>query len=150
MKDKNIIKRGKVVELVPKQPYNGYQVRYGLSYGKRSLANVRVYANDGAKSFTYFNDGISAIKETDNGTYIYVNNGELKQNDVEDTLLVIIPYAQQLVTCVEKIHKISHREAVLFMHEGDTVELSQSLKVKRSVYTVVRNGKKLFLVKTKE
>ena len=151
MKENNSIKRGKVVELVPKQPSNGYLVRYGLSYGKRSLVHINVRANDGAKSFTYFNDGISAIKKPANGiTYVYVNNGDLKHNDVEDTLLVIVPFAQQLVTAAEKIDQMSQHEAVIFMHEGDTLELSQSPKGKRSIYTAVRDGKKLFLVSTRE
>ena len=147
MKDKNIIKRGKVVELVPKQPSNGFMVRYGIPLGRRTLVNIQVRANNGANDFTYFNDGISSIKNNGDGTVtICINNGELKKTDVEDTLIVIISYAAQLATSCEKIDKMFQHEAVVFMHEGDSVELSQSPKGKKYVYTVMRNKNQLFLV----
>lgn len=147
MKDTRTIKKGKVVELVPKQLCNGYVVKYGLPLGKRALGKIRVYANDFSKSFNSFNNGISSVREYDGCVKICINNGETKATETEDTLIVIIPYARQLVTTSENIYNKTHGEAVLFMHVGDRVELSQSTKGKRYAYIVSQNKNKLFLIK---
>lgn len=147
MKNKKTIKNGKIAELVPKQSSNGFVVQYGLPFGKRSLTSIRVYANDTLGSFTYFNNGVSSIKDTREYIGIHINNGSTRDTDVEDTLIVIIPRVGQLATASEKIYAKSHGEAVLFMHVGDTVELSQCNKGKCYSYVVRQNKNKLFLVK---
>lgn len=147
MMNKGSIRCGKVVELLPKQSSGGYVARYGIQFGKRVLSSIKIYANEKTRSFTYFNNGISTIKDVAGCTSIRINNGEPKANEVEDTLIVILPCAQYLSTTAERIDKKSFGEAVVFMHVGDTVELAQTPKGKTFAYTVVQNKNKLFLVK---
>ncbi len=150
MKDSKLIKLGKVVELLPKQSNSGFMMRYGLPFGKRSLTSISVSANDKAKSFIYFNQGMSSIKLNRSSVSININNGEYKPGNVEDTLLLIVSGAKQLVTTAETIYKKEVSEAVVFMHFGDTIQLSQSSHGKCSEYKIVKNNNKLFLVLNRE
>lgn len=146
---------GKVVQLLGIPLENGFEVIYGidgidfkhgvryeLSFGDITFGNIN---SDITKTYIY---GGHLVKEKADGfKEVLIFNGELSEEDNEEYLLVIIPYATQLKTEAKKIAGRYPHEAILEMHAGDTVEVSKSANGSRDIYMAVQAENEMFLIK---
>jgi len=66
--------------------------------------------------------------------------------DIEDYLLVIIPYASDIKTTAVKIAGKYPTEAILEMHAGDTIKVCYA-GVNYGTYMAVQAGNEMFLIK---
>ena len=141
---------GKLVQLRGKKAEAGYEVvygidksidgRYGLTFGSISFGSEN-------ETTTYIYGGYIIEDKTDGYKNVLIFNGELESSDKEKYLLVVIPYAAQLKTNSKKIAGRYYYEAILEMHNGDTVEVSKNSVGKRDVYMAVQAGNEMFLIK---
>ena len=148
MANRRPINFGKIVRILGVPLEDDLDIVYGLDTPHYQLDFAHICMPLGGNM--YFKAEPHISKTSDGRKEIYLFGSEcrtLEQKDIEDTLLVIIPYANQLCTSAEKIAGRYPTEAVLLLHAGDTVELSKSAKGKRTVYMAVQAGNELFLVK---
>ncbi len=141
---------GKVVQLKGKEAQAGYEVVYGIDkpiVGRYSLAFGNISFGNTCVTTTYIYGGHTIEEKTDGYKDILIFNGELDSGDTEEYLLVIIPYASQLKTDSKRIAGRYYYEAILEMHNGDTVEVSKNSVGKREVYMAVQTGNEMFLIK---
>ena len=149
MVDTKDIKIGKVIQLIPHHN-GGFNIELGIRGRQKSLMRLQVRTSNWTDSLYHFNGGVHIHRD---GTgYIIVNvinATQHRETDVEDTLLVIVDFARNLVTSAKLIDEKlnSHGEAVLFMREGDTVELCHLHKDTHSAYVAIRCGNELRIVK---
>lgn len=146
---------GKVVQLLGVPLEDGFEMVYGidgvdfkhsvrhdLSFGEVTFGNMNP---DVTKTYIY---GGHLVKEKADGfKEVLIFNGELSEEDNEEYLLVIIPYAAQLKTEAKKIAGRYPHEAILEMYAGDTVEVSKSSNGSRDIYMAVQAGNEMFLIK---
>lgn len=144
---------GKVVQLLGKKN-DGFKVVYGiddnivenrylLNFGEIVLGNNKPNA-----TATYIYGGHLVEEQEDGYKKVVIFNKELPKDAIEEYLLVVIPYAGQLVTLGGK--RIAGRyyyEAILEMHKGDIVEVSKSFSGEREIYIAVQAGNEMFLIK---
>ena len=145
MNNNNINKFGKVVRILGLPLDESFEVLYGLETTRYDLGFASICRLKGQNPIYFKRAYIDA--KNDKKKEINIFDAQLDEDDVEDTLLVIIPYAGQLVSSAEKIAGRYPTEAVLVMHAGDTVEVSKSYSGRRTVYMAVQVGNELFLVK---
>lgn len=144
---------GKIVQLRGKEAQAGYEVvygikdcitlnRYSLSFGEIVLGN-----NIPNGTATYIHGGHIAKEYGEGYQKVMIFNGVLPKDGIEEYLLVIIPYASQLKTDSKRVAGRYYYEAILEMHNGDTVEVSKNSAGKREVYMAVQAGNEMFLIK---
>lgn len=141
---------GKIVQLRGRKAQAGYEVVYGIDSsidGRYGLAFGNISFGDVSATTTYIYGGHTIEEKSDGYKNILIFNGELESNDIEEYLLVIIPYASQLKTSAKRIAGRYYYEAILEMHNGDTVEVSKNSVGKREVYMAVQAGNEIFLIK---
>lgn len=141
---------GKIAQLRGKEAQAGYEVVYGIDNpiaGRYSLAFGSISFGNMYATTTYIYGGHIVEEKSDGYKDILIFNGELTSSDTEEYLLVIIPYASQLKTDSKKIAGRYYHEAILEMHNGDTVEVSKNSFGKREVYMAVQAGNEVFLIK---
>ena len=139
------IKFGKVVRILGLPLSDGFELLYGLETNRYELGFASICRLKGGDP-TYFKRVYIDVKE-DKRKEINIFDAQLEDEDVEDTLLVIIPHAVQLISSAKRLAGRYPTEAILAMHVGDTVELSKNCTGRRTVYMVVQAGNELFLVK---
>lgn len=146
---------GKVVQLLQVPLEDGFETVYGissvdfkhsdryeLSFGEIVFGNINPNIT---KTYIY---GGHLVKEKNDGfKEVLIFNGELSKEDKEEYLLVIIPYAAQLKSKAKKIAGRYSYEAILEMHVGDTLEVSNSSTGSRDIYMAVQAGNEMFLLK---
>ena len=141
---------GRIARLYGKPLEDGFEIEYGLennkgNYYNFSFAEISFGNINPCVSKTYICGGYT-VKEKKFGIKEFVIfNGDLKANENETMLFVIIPYATRIVSNSKKIAGIYSTEAILEMHEGDIVELSKGVGFE--TYMAVRAGNELLLVK---
>ncbi len=150
---------GKIVRLEGISGKSGFEVLYGFDdmpttrhipvkefstfLGSISFGNLNPDV-----SRTYIKGGHIITDRKDGFKDILIFNDNLSKEDNENYLLVIIPYATQLISTSKKLAGRYYSEAVLEMYPGDTVTVSKSLaKEDREVFMVVQAGNELFLIK---
>lgn len=119
-----------------------FSIFYPITFPNLSFANL-----DPKVSKTYIKGDYIITDKPDGFKDILIFNSDLSQDDKEDYLLVIIPYAAQLHSTSKKVAGRYFQEAVLEMRPGDTVEVSKSFTGNREVFMVVQAGNELFLIK---
>lgn len=146
---------GKIVQLLGVPARNEFKVVYGIG-GVDFKHSVRHQLNFGEVTFgnmnpdvskTYIYGGHLVNEKADGFKEVMIFNGELSEEDNEEYLLVIIPYAFQLKTNAKKIAGRYPNEAILEMYAGNTVEVSKSSNGKRDIYMAVKAGNEMFLIK---
>lgn len=116
--------------------------RYHLNFGTISFANLNP-----ATSKTYIYGGHIVTEKGDGFKDVLIFNGNLSENNNEEYLLVVIPYAAQITTSGKKIAGRYYNEAILEMFPGDTVKIKHSIHSKSVVYMAVQAGNEMFLIK---
>lgn len=146
---------GKVVQLLGNPLEDGFQMVYGFD-GVNFKHNVRHVLRFGEVTFgnmnpdvtkTYIYGGHLIKEKADGFKEVLIFNDELSEEDNEEYLLVIIPYAAQLKTEAKRIAGRYYYEAILEMYAGDTVEVSRSSNGSRDIYMAVKAGNEMFLIK---
>ena len=150
---------GKLVRLEGIPGKDGFEVLYGFDdlpatrhipvkefstfLGSISFANL-----DSNVSRTYIKGGHVIADRKDGFKDILIFNNNLSKEDKEDYLLVIIPYATQLISTSKKLAGRYYSEVVLEMYPGDTVTVAKSfIHENPEVFMVVSAGNELFLIK---
>lgn len=139
------IKLGKVVRILGLPLDDSFELLYGLEASQYELNFASVCRLKGQNPI-YFKK-VYIDKKEDMKKEISIFDIQPDEVSIEDTLLVIIPYAGQLVSSAEKIAGRYPTEGIFVMHAGDTVEVSKSCWGHRIVYMAVQAGNELFLVK---
>lgn len=147
---------GKIVQLLGIPLKEGFEVLYGaefdiyrnlrLDFAIISISNAPPIES---RHYTYIHGGALIQKEYDGYKELLIwrkKEEEIKEEDVEDHLLVIIPYSATIETTAKRIAGRNPTEAVLEMHAGDTVRVNKIGAVPE-VYMAVQAGNELFLVK---
>ncbi len=146
---------GKVVQLLGVPAENRFEVSYGID-GVDFKHGIRHYLSFGEVTFgnmdpdvtkTYIYGGHLVNEKADGFKEVLIFNGELSEENKEEYLLVIIPFATQLKTDAKKIAGRYPYEAILEMYAGDTVEVSKSSTGSRDIYMAVQAGNEMFLIK---
>lgn len=141
---------GKMALLRPKDySTKGFEVVYEIG-DSRNLDFAEIILSDTTPNATttYIYGGHIVKEQGDGYKQITVFNGKLPKDAVEEYILLIVPYAGQLVAPTSK--RIAGRycyEAIFEMHEGDKIEISKSHIGKREIYIVVKAENELFLIK---
>lgn len=146
---------GKMVQVLPNPIEGGFRAVYGIDNveSKHQLRNA-LRLTFGNISFnnmspnvtkTYICGGYTVKKTAKNFKEILIFNGDLSQEDNEEFLFVIIPYANKIKTKSKKIAGKYPQEAILEMHEGDTLELSKNGK--KDIFMAVKAGNEIFLIR---
>lgn len=145
---------GKIIQLVGGVASNDFEVVKGIEANQLNanrylltFCEIILGTNEPNITTTYIYGGHIVRNKEDNHKEILVFNGELHKEDKEEYLLVIIPFANQLVTNAKRIAGRYFYEAVLEMRNGDTVEVSKSLEGERTVYMAAQIGNEMFLIK---
>lgn len=152
---------GKIVRLEGIPGKSGFEVLYGfddiptarhipVKEFSTFLVSISFGNLDPDVSRTYIKGGHVITDRKDGFKDILIFNNNLSKEDNEDYLLVIIPYASQLISTSKKLagRYYYYSEAVLEMYPGDTVTVSKSFaKEDREVFMVVQAGNELFLIK---
>ena len=144
-----MFKFGKIVRLIGIPCEENFETLYGLipnGHGKY-VFNMATLSVNPKLSHKYINGGIIVESKQDGFKDITICNGDLRKEDVEQILLVIIPYSAQIVTTATKVAGRYPTEAILSMKSGDTVEVSKSVSSKKIIYMAVKAGNEMFLVK---
>lgn len=144
-----MFKFGKVVRLLGIPCEENFEILYGFvpnGHGKYVL-NMATISINPKFSHKYINGGIIVESKKDGFKDITICNGDLRKNDIEQALLVIIPHSTQIVTTAAKVAGRYPTEAILCMKSGDIVEVSKSTAGRKTVYMAVKAGNELFLVK---
>ena len=145
---KNIF--GRIVRLHGKPLEDGFEVEYGLDYKQGnyhdfSFAEIFFGNVNPSVSKTYICGGYMVKEKRDGYKEIIIFNGDLKADENENMLFVIIPYATRILSEAKKVAGRYSTEAILEMHEGDTVEVSKGVGFE--TYMAVKAGNELLLVK---
>lgn len=145
---KNIF--GRIARLLGKPLEEGFEVEYGIDYKQGnyhdfSFAEISFGNIDSSVSKTYICGGYMVKEKRDGFKEIVIFNGDLRADENENMLLVIIPYATRIVSESKRVAGRYPTEAILEMHEGDTVEVSKGLGFE--TYMAVKAGNELLLVK---
>ena len=149
---------GKIVQLRGIPLENGFEVIYGadfnidreiqLDFAKVIITSAPVLQ---AANYTYICGGFFAKPKKDGFKDIIIGRipeEDIKEDDVEKYLFVIIPYSSKINSTARKLAGRYLTEAILEMHAGDTVEVSKPGGVPET-YMVVQAGNELFLIKKK-
>lgn len=127
----------------------GFEVVYGIGNNRHlDFAEIVLADTTPNATKTYIYGGHIVEEKCDGYKKVLVFNKELPKDAVEEYILLIVPYAQQLVE--NKSTRIAGRyyyEAIYELHEGDIIEVSRYYKEKKEKYMVVRAGNELFLIK---
>lgn len=144
-----MFKFGKIVRLLGIPCEENFEIVYGLvpnGCGKYVFYMATLSINP-KLSHKYINGGIIVESKKYGFKDITICNGELREGDSEQILLVIIPYSAQIVTSATQVAGRYPTEAILCMKDGDFVEVSKSVSSKKIIYMAVKAGNELFLVK---
>lgn len=144
---------GKIVQLIGSKVDSSFKVIYGiedysianrylLSFGEILLGNTATNATT-----TYIYGGHLVKEQADGYKQVIIFNEELPKDAIEEYLLLVIPYASQLVTKTKRVAGRYYYEGIFEMKEGDIVEVSKDFAGKRQIYMVVKAGNELFLIK---
>lgn len=141
---------GRIVRLLGKPLEEGFEVKYGIDYKQGnyhdfSFAEISFRNINSNVSKTYIYGGYMVKEKGDGFKEIVIFNGDLRADENENMLLVIIPYATKIVSESKRVAGRYPTEAILEMHEGDTVEVSKGLGFE--TYMAVKAGNELLLVK---
>lgn len=151
---------GKIVQLRGVKLEDRFEVEYGIDFtmfrvvdlGFVRLTIIGVRPETDQNHFTYiwgrytiedYGDGYKGIlllgvDEEENDIY---------KNGTEDSLFVIIPYAEVIETTADKISGRYPTEAILEMHAGDIVKVSKGTNAITETYMAVQAGNEMFLIK---
>lgn len=152
-----MLDNGKLVHLIGSPVENGFRAVYGINnvefnylISHSSIMNSGnvVFANSNPRATkTYINGGYVVKKNANGFKEILIFNGELEKDAEEEFLLVVIPHAGKIKTKSKKIAGKYPYEAILVMHEGDTLQISKSSSSKVEVFIAVKAGNEMFLIK---
>lgn len=144
----------KIVELRGIPLENGYEIIYGADFDKEDKVDFgfsKLFLGTGYlkpihETYVY---GHMLIKEKDLFKDFLLNNTEnlIGSDEIEEQLLVIIPYSTIIETTGKKIAGRYPTEAILEMRSGDIVKVSKCSNIEAETYMVVQGGNELFLVK---
>ncbi len=145
---------GKIVQLRGVPLEDGFKVEYGidahsdgtinLKFAKLMSITTDLDVDVQHLTYTY---GQNIKDEADGFKDILIHNFNVHKNDVEEYLLVIIPYSASIETTARKIAGRQFHEAILEMHSGDTVKVTKGDDSIQEVYMAVQAGNEMFLVK---
>ena len=148
---------GKIVQLLGIPMGDGFRVVEGVDFCKLGTADLR-FANLTLMHNPHKNDykviycwEFHLDKQHDGFKDFSVNNlalkdGMPKERDIEERLLVIIPWSSKINTTCQKIAGRYPEEAILEMKAGDTVTVNKA-GAEAETYMAVQAGNELFLVK---
>ena len=144
----------KIVELRSIPLKNGYEIIYGADFDQEDKVDFgfsKLFLGTGYMKPVHetYAHGHMLMKEKDLFKDFLLNNteNEIDPNEIEEQLLVIIPYSTIIETTSKKIAGRFPTEAILEMRSGDTVKVSKGSKKESETYMVVQAGNELFLVK---
>jgi len=145
---------GKIVQLRGIELEDSFEVEYGIDfeYGCKVdfiFANIAIAGVDPKPAHHTYVWGYM-IKSVQDGfkelVIQYAKEDMYNENDVEEYLFVVIPYASRIETTSKKIAGRYSTEAILEMHAGDIVKVNRG-GCDPETYMVVQAGNELFLVR---
>lgn len=144
---------GKIVQLLGVPMEDGFRVKEGINFCKYGIADVLfakfILGNNPLKNdykVTHCWE-FTVEKEDDGFKEILVNNLiEPEEKDIEERLLVIIPYFTNFKTNCKKIAGRYPEEGIIEMKVGDTVTVNKGGAMPET-YMAIQAGNEMFLVK---
>lgn len=147
---------GKITELSGISSPDGFEVIYGIDVyedGRRDLGFVslemggEVFSN---RTHVTYIIGY-CLDDSEQESFKKYHIGICEENQIpeeisEEYLFVIIQYSSGIETTCKRLAGRNPTEAILKMHEGDTVKVSKAGGISET-YMVVKAGNELFLVK---
>lgn len=148
---------GKIVQLLGVPLKNGFEVVEGVDFCRYGTADLGFATLKSLYTPLKNNYKVTYCwefcldKEHDGFKDFLVNNLALKEGmpeekDIEEKLLVVIPYSSTIETTAKKIAGRYPHEAILEMKAEDTVKVSKG-DATPETYMAVQAGNELFLVK---
>lgn len=144
---------GKIVQLIGSKIDSSFEVIYGMEHNiiaNRCILNfaeILLGNNTPNATTTYIYGGHIVEEHGDGYKQVMIFNEELPKDAIEEYILLVIPYASQLVTNAKRVAGRYYYEGIFEMKEGDIVEISKDFTGKRQIYMVVKAGNELFLIK---
>ena len=137
---------GKLVQLLGVPMGDGFRVVEGVDFCQLGTADFQF-----AYLTLLYNPHKSDYKVTYCWEFHLVNNCALKDGmpeakDIEERLLVIIPWSSKIETTCKRIAGRYPEEAILEMKAGDTVTVNKA-GAEAETYMAVQAGNELFLIK---
>jgi len=145
---------GKIVQLRGILSKDSFEVKYGINVRKDGTADlefatIQLYNMESEEVNSPYICGTITVNETKGLKYIFLKSIEekyIKEDDIEDYLFVIIPYASVIETTACKIAGRYPKEAILKMYSGETVKVKK-VGAKPETYMAVQAGNEMFLIK---
>jgi len=145
---------GKIAQLRGKPLEDGFRVEYGIDIPKNRVADFNfatlsiIGIRVGTPICTYYGSCALIKKEDVFRDFLLsgLDEKEIRKEDIEENLLVIIPYSSKIETTAKQIAGRYPEEAILLMHVGDTVKVKKA-GAKSETYMAVQAGNEIFLVK---
>lgn len=145
---------GKIAQILGISLEDGFEVKYGINVRKDGIADfkfatIKLYNIESEEGNSPYICGTTIVNKPDGFKDIFLKSIEeeyIRKEDIEDCILVIIPYSETIETTATKIAGRYSTEAILEMHVGDTVTV-QKIRAKTETYMAVQAGNELFLVK---
>lgn len=144
---------GKIVQLIGSKVDSSFEVIYGIEdniIANRYILNFAEILLENTThnaTTTYIYGGHLVEERGDAYKQVMIFNEELPKDAIEEYLLLVVPYASQLVTNAKRVAGRYYYEGIFEMKEGDIVEISKDFTGKRQIYMVVKAGNELFLIK---